>query len=268
MSGREQMERRVGDALFVLRGRAHQWSGRLRGTDGKPSPMARAWARVRAIRWGLALRPGEWVRILREIETKAGQTRQGLVNRRPVLFVGVALLIAAGALANWLIVAAPSIPTLAHDAWYFDLANQELFVASSDAVPPIPGPHPPLGEDGTPVPAMTAVRAHLYSCGSCADASARFIAYLETTQVPRSAATVAADASSPATSPASESAASPVAVPMVAAYVPAPAPAPAPDAAAAPALEWIVNNGPAAEGLIAKSQNRCPGGAAATRCEP
>lgn len=73
------------------------------------------------------------------------------------------------------------------DLYFFDLSTGQLFVASSDQIPPIDSPGGPLN---TPQGAKPAgVRAHVFACGECPDlkgmnteqvkAAGAYIAYLE-----------------------------------------------------------------------------------------
>jgi hypothetical protein len=58
------------------------------------------------------------------------------------------------------------LPDISGGAYFYSLASGELFVADNTEIPPI------QGGDG--------VRAHVFSCGDCADAAARYIGWLET----------------------------------------------------------------------------------------
>ena len=69
----------------------------------------------------------------------------------------------------------PSIPP-GGNGYFLDLSTQSLFAADADQFPPIIGPSAAMGTDGVP----TAVRAYVFTCGSCDDASQRFVGYLET----------------------------------------------------------------------------------------
>ncbi len=60
-------------------------------------------------------------------------------------------------------------------AYFYDTVTSELFPAKIDDIPPIPTPAGSSLEDHP-----TGVRAHVFSCTSCADISTRYIAYLET----------------------------------------------------------------------------------------
>lgn len=59
--------------------------------------------------------------------------------------------------------------------FYYDVNTGELFAAMSDRIPPITAPSDRLMSDS-----LSGVRAYVYSCSSCDDASSRFVGYLET----------------------------------------------------------------------------------------
>lgn len=88
------------------------------------------------------------------------------LNQHPPLAVAVAALIV---IVAWVVVSkAGQSPTGREDlAWYYDIKTGELFGADRTLPPPLE-----LAEDNV------AVRAAVYSCGSCDD-DKRFIAYLE-----------------------------------------------------------------------------------------
>lgn len=74
----------------------------------------------------------------------------------------------------------PSRPSLAPGVFYYDLGTGQLFTGRLVDLPPIPAPsglHLPDGSDA-------GVRAHVYACGSCANVSDHFVAYIETTTPP------------------------------------------------------------------------------------
>ncbi|MCX5662713.1 MAG: hypothetical protein NTW19_23785 [Planctomycetota bacterium] len=81
-----------------------------------------------------------------------------------VVVAAVVLLIQTGVIP-------PS--TVVGKFWYYDLATEKLF-AADDQIPPIRVPTGP--KDGPP----TGVRAYVFACGECSDASKRVIGYLET----------------------------------------------------------------------------------------
>lgn len=92
-------------------------------------------------------------------------------------------LIAAGFAAVALLIAAYNLGYLRKDTpvnerpvakvYFYDLNKGEVFVGD-DCLPPVPAPSGPI--DGKPA----GVIANVFSCGDCADASTRFVGYLET----------------------------------------------------------------------------------------
>ncbi|MCX5660833.1 MAG: hypothetical protein NTW19_14090 [Planctomycetota bacterium] len=61
------------------------------------------------------------------------------------------------------------------NVWYYDLGTNQLFSAAPDSIPPIQAPPDPKKPDVK----SEGVRALVFSCGSCRDASKRFVAYVE-----------------------------------------------------------------------------------------
>lgn len=98
----------------------------------------------------------------------AGAGRKG---RRWLRALGAAALVAVAGWRVWK--AMQPDPGVSEKAWYFDESARRLFVASRGLVPPV------AGIDG---PGVDGVRAVVVAPpGRCDDASARRIAYLETT---------------------------------------------------------------------------------------
>src|SRR5262245_56366786 len=62
------------------------------------------------------------------------------------------------------------------ETWFYDLGDGKLYTVSGSPIPPAAAPSKKTAPDGSP----GGVRAHVFACGNCADASARFVGYLET----------------------------------------------------------------------------------------
>lgn len=63
--------------------------------------------------------------------------------------------------------------------WYFDLNTNELFVAPAGQVAPIDAPSGPFKSKSGVTNLPAGVRAFVFSCTACSDASRQFIGYLE-----------------------------------------------------------------------------------------
>lgn len=98
----------------------------------------------------------------------AAGARKAINNNSPVVMVVAVVVLAAAIGFIWFSMQKPTYEP--QPVYFYDLGSGELFEGMSNDVPPIASAS---GAD-------QGVRAHVYSCGSCADPSQRFIAYLET----------------------------------------------------------------------------------------
>lgn len=92
------------------------------------------------------------------------------LQRSPVISVAIVIVllaIAVGALVTQIRSRRPGVVTFDRPLYYFDLGTSQLFTASSKQVPPIAGPS-----------GKQAVRAVVFACGQCEQASQRRIAHL------------------------------------------------------------------------------------------
>jgi hypothetical protein len=98
-----------------------------------------------------------------------------LINASPWV-VGIAsaaaILMAVWMLRDTVREAVPAVPK----GYYYDLQTDKLFVDRAEKVAPIQSP---MGEGKLESGMPAGARAYVFSCGSCDDASERFVGYLE-----------------------------------------------------------------------------------------
>jgi hypothetical protein len=104
------------------------------------------------------------------------------INNHTALVAVVAVVATAGAIA-FLVFRGRSGTTPNPEIYFYDLTAKQpnpldrLFTARMSEIPPISPPSGGTLPDGSPA----GVRAMVFACGSCDDASARYIGYLITT---------------------------------------------------------------------------------------
>ena len=100
------------------------------------------------------------------------------LNDNPPLAIAVAIGIALIALifCIWFMMGGDDVvgPYTGATFWYYDTNTKKLFPAAREATPPIAAPSD-AGKD-----TKSGVRAWVYSCSSCSDASSQFIGYMIT----------------------------------------------------------------------------------------
>ena len=88
-------------------------------------------------------------------------------NSAAVTIIAVVLLLIS--LGVIIMTLTPNNPSRIVDVYFMDTADEVLFTATSDQLPPITAPS---GKEG--------VRAFVFSCGDCGDKASQFVGWLET----------------------------------------------------------------------------------------
>lgn len=94
------------------------------------------------------------------------------INKNPKVGFGVVggvMMLSAIIAATFVLGGDNDTASLVYDDWYYDLESKKLFKAELGLTPPIEAPSGP----------NKGVKAYVYSCKDCSDASSRFIGYLE-----------------------------------------------------------------------------------------
>lgn len=97
------------------------------------------------------------------------------INHNSTVVTCGAMAVLVGALCYLNATMNPTMYVPPTTAYYYDTVKNELFVGKVQEIAPIPTP---AGSTVNDEPA--GVRAYVFTCSSCGDASSRFVGYLET----------------------------------------------------------------------------------------